>query len=145
MKIASIISAINRYNGQLADERSSIPNIGSTQRIHHVLVHTGQHYDKMMSDAFFKDLNLPEPNIFLEVGSGSHAEQTAEIMRRFEPVLLKEKPNVMIVVGDVNSTLSCTIVASKITYDLKGSRPLIAHVEAGLNAKTKGREVFSMQ
>jgi UDP-N-acetylglucosamine 2-epimerase (non-hydrolysing) len=87
-----------------------------------------------MSGSFFTDLNLPKPDIHLEVGSGSHAAQTAEIMRRFEEVLLAEKPDALIVVGDVNSTVACALVASKISFDGKGTRPLIAHVEAGLRS-----------
>jgi UDP-N-acetylglucosamine 2-epimerase (non-hydrolysing) len=87
-----------------------------------------------MSDSFFADLKLPEPDIHLGVGSGSHAVQTAEIMRKFEPVLLNEKPDVLVLVGDVNSCLACALVASKISYDSDGSRPLIVHVEAGLRS-----------
>ena len=99
----------------------------------HVLVHTGQHYDESMSDQFFADLNIPKPDAHLGAGSGSHAAQTAEIIRRFEEVLLHEQPEVLVVVGDVNSTLACSIVASKIQYS-SGGRPLIAHVEAGLRS-----------
>ncbi len=91
-----------------------------------------------MSDLFFEDLHLPEPDKFLGVGSASHAFQTADIMRKFEPVLYDEKPEILIVVGDVNSTLACGLVASKIEYDAKNAfgmrRPLIAHVEAGLRS-----------
>ena len=78
-----------------------------------LLVHTGQHYDRNMSDRLFEDLRLPQPDINLEVGSGSHAVQTAEVMRRFEPVLDERKPSAVLVVGDVNSTLACTLVAVK--------------------------------
>jgi len=99
-----------------------------------VLVHTGQHYDEKMSDAFFNDLGLPRPDVDLEVGSGSHAAQTAEIMKRFEPVLLRERPDVVLVVGDVNSTIGCSLVASKIHYPDGAPRPRIAHVEAGLRS-----------
>ncbi len=99
-----------------------------------VLVHTGQHYDSTMSDAFFTDLNLPTPDIHLGVGSGSHAGQTAEIMRKFERVLESERPDVVIVVGDVNSTVACALVTAKISFDPEGSRPLLAHVEAGLRS-----------
>lgn len=96
-----------------------------------ILVHTGQHYDVRMSDAFFKDLNLPHPNYHLGVGSGTHATQTARVMEAFEPVLLQETPDWLIVVGDVNSTLACALVASKLR-DQIGVR--IAHVEAGLRS-----------
>jgi UDP-N-acetylglucosamine 2-epimerase (non-hydrolysing) len=92
-----------------------------------VLVHTGQHYDPMMNDRLFEDLELPRPDLNLEVGSGSHAVQTAEVMRRFEPVLDDYRPSCVVVVGDVNSTLACTLVA------VKKSVP-VAHVEAGLRS-----------
>jgi UDP-N-acetylglucosamine 2-epimerase (non-hydrolysing) len=93
----------------------------------HKIVHTGQHYDAAMSDAFFRDLALPEPSYFLGVGSGSHAEQTARVMVAFEKVCLAEKPALVIVVGDVNSTIACTLTAKKL-----GIR--VAHVEAGLRS-----------
>lgn len=92
-----------------------------------LLVHTGQHYDADMSDRLFEDLRLPRPDINLEVGSASHAVQTAEVMRRFEPALDAHRPSVVVVVGDVNSTLACTLVAVK-----KGVP--VAHVEAGLRS-----------
>src|SRR5438067_4419692 len=79
-----------------------------------LLVHTGQHYDFKMSDVFFRDLQIPEPDLFLNVGGGSHAAQTAAIMTEFEKVLLQQKPELVIVVGDVNSTLACSLVASKL-------------------------------
>ncbi|MGD8639602.1 MAG: UDP-N-acetylglucosamine 2-epimerase, partial [Gammaproteobacteria bacterium] len=91
------------------------------------LVHTGQHYDQTMKHTFFDQLQIPEPDIDLEVGSGSHAVQTAEVMKRFEPVLDKDKPAAVLVVGDVNSTIACSLVAVK-----KGI-PVI-HVEAGLRS-----------
>jgi UDP-N-acetylglucosamine 2-epimerase (non-hydrolysing) len=96
-----------------------------------VLVHTGQHYDSQMSDAFFRDLGLPTPDHHLGVGSGSHAQQTARIMAAFEPVLIAERPDWVIVVGDVNSTLAAALVAVKLKHEI-GCR--IAHVEAGLRS-----------
>jgi len=97
-----------------------------------ILVHTGQHYDARMSDAFFRDLDLPEPDYHLGVGSGSHAVQTARVMEAFEPVLLEVRPDWLVVVGDVNSTLACALVASKLKEET-GCR--IAHVEAGLRSR----------
>lgn len=96
-----------------------------------LLVHTGQHYDENMSDLFFRQLGIPEPDLNLEVGSGSHAVQTAEIIRRFEPVVLEHKPDCVLVVGDVNSTIACALVATKL-----GIR--VAHVEAGLRSFDRG-------
>lgn len=96
-----------------------------------ILLHTGQHYDARMSDAFFQDLELPEPDYHLGVGSGSHAQQTARVMEAFEPVLLDTKPDWLIVVGDVNSTIACALVAAKLKSET-GTR--IAHVEAGLRS-----------
>ena len=92
-----------------------------------VLVHTGQHYDPMLNDRLFEDLALPRPDINLGVGSGTHAVQTAEVMRRFEPVVDEHQPSCVVVVGDVNSTLACSLVAVK-----KGVP--VAHVEAGLRS-----------
>ncbi|TYO98348.1 UDP-N-acetylglucosamine 2-epimerase (non-hydrolysing) [Geothermobacter ehrlichii] len=115
MKMAPIIEAMNRY----------------PEQIKHLLVHTGQHYDEKMSKAFFDDLGMPKPDIDLEVGSGSHAEQTARIMVEFEKVCLREKPDLGIVVGDVNSTMACTITAKKLGIK-------VAHVEAGLRSRDMG-------
>ncbi len=92
-----------------------------------VLVHTGQHYDASMSQIFFEDLHLPEPDEHLNVGSGSHAWQTAQVMTSFEPVLLKHQPDWVFVVGDVNSTLACALVSVKLGIPA-------AHVEAGLRS-----------
>jgi len=95
-----------------------------------MIVHTGQHYDKAMSDAFFSDLGMPEPDINLGVGSASHAQQTAKIMTLFEPVVEKERPDWIVVVGDVNSTIACALVAAKMGVK-------VAHVEAGLRSKDR--------
>jgi UDP-N-acetylglucosamine 2-epimerase (non-hydrolysing) len=111
MKIAPIIAAIQRRSGEARQ----------------ILVHTGQHYDEAMSQAFFRDLEMPPPDIDLGVGSGTHAEQTARVMLAFEPVLNEERPDWVVVVGDVNSTLACALVASKRTTR-------VAHVEAGLRS-----------
>ena len=97
-----------------------------------LLVHTGQHYDQGMSHQLFEDLGLPRPDLNLEVGSGSHAVQTAEVMRRFEPALDEHRPSCVLVVGDVNSTLACTLVAVK-----KGVP--VVHVEAGLRSYDRKR------
>jgi len=133
MKAAPLIAAIKQHNQRQSNfpaERQPWP----LEPVQHLLVHTGQHYDERMSDAFFRDLDLPAPDVHLEVGSGSHAVQTAEVMRKFEPVLLAEKPDVVVVVGDVNSTVACALVTSKVAFDSAGTRPLIAHVEAGLRS-----------
>lgn len=95
-----------------------------------LVLHTGQHYDASMSDAFFTDLDLPQPDIHLGVGSGSHAAQTAAVMERFEPVVLREQPDWVLVVGDVNSTIACALVCVKL-----GIR--VAHVEAGLRSRDR--------
>jgi UDP-N-acetylglucosamine 2-epimerase (non-hydrolysing) len=91
------------------------------------IVHTGQHYDARMSGVFFKELGLPEPDVNLEVGSGSHAVQTAQIMERFEPVVLERKPDMVLVYGDVNSTVAAALVCAKLLVP-------VAHVEAGLRS-----------
>lgn len=111
MKMAPILRAF-------AAHQPTIPTL---------LLHTGQHYDRDMNDKLFEDLRLPHPDINLEVGSGSHAVQTAEVMRRFEPVVDEKKPSCILVVGDVNSTLACTLVGVK-----KGIP--VVHVEAGLRS-----------
>lgn len=112
MKMAPIVEAMNQH----------------PDRIEHLLLHTGQHYDERMSRAFFNDLGMPKPDIDLGVGSGSHAEQTGRVMVEFEKVCLKEKPDLVIVVGDVNSTMACTITAKKLGIQ-------VAHVEAGLRSR----------
>jgi UDP-N-acetylglucosamine 2-epimerase (non-hydrolysing) len=95
--------------------------------VEQVLVHTGQHYDANMSDVFFRELEIPAPDVNLSVGSGSHAQQTAEIMARFEPVVLERKPDMVLVYGDVNSTVAAALVCSKLMVK-------VGHVEAGLRA-----------
>jgi UDP-N-acetylglucosamine 2-epimerase (non-hydrolysing) len=110
MKIAPILEAMKNY-----------------LQLQPLLVHTGQHYDYEMSGAFFDDLNIPEPDVYLGVGSGSHAVQTAKIMIEFEKVMLEHKPDMVLVVGDVNSTLACALVAVKL-------QTAVAHVEAGIRS-----------
>ena len=95
-----------------------------------ILVHTGQHYDEKMSHSFFEQLNIPKPHINLEVGSGSHAVQTAKIMERFEKVCFAEKPDMILVVGDVNSTAACSLVAAKLHIK-------VTHYEAGLRSRDR--------
>jgi UDP-N-acetylglucosamine 2-epimerase (non-hydrolysing) len=114
MKIAPIAAEL----GRRSDEFQAL------------LVHTGQHYDEAMSDAFFSDLGIPRPDINLEVGSASHAEQTARVMMAFEPVVLEHRPDWVVVVGDVNSTLAATLVAVKLGVK-------VAHVEAGLRSRDR--------
>ena len=113
MKVAPIVAEL---------ERRGVPT---------VLLHTGQHYSAQMSDAIFRDLDLREPDFNLEVGSGTHAQQTARVMEAFEPVFLRTRPRWIVVVGDVNSTLACALVVSKLKEET-GCR--IAHVEAGLRS-----------
>lgn len=114
MKVAPIVAAMKR--------RASV--------FEPILVHTGQHYDASMSDAFFRDLELPKPDRYLGVGSGSHAAQTAAVMERFEPVVLEEKPDWVLVVGDVNSTVACALVCVKLGIK-------VGHVEAGLRSRDR--------
>lgn len=116
MKIAPILAAIRRHNKQ-----------GSDPTFESLLVHTGQHYDQAMSQSFFEDLDLPRPDLNLEVGSGSHAEQTGKVMIAFEKVLQQKAPKMVLVVGDVNSTMACTLAAKKLNIP-------VAHVEAGLRS-----------
>ncbi|MGQ1785742.1 non-hydrolyzing UDP-N-acetylglucosamine 2-epimerase [Saccharicrinis sp. GN24d3] len=115
MKIAPFIKAINDYNRTDHGE------------IHHILVHTGQHYDDRMSKSFFESLEIPEADINLGIGSGSHAEQVGKTMIAFEQVLIKEKPDWVVVVGDVNATLACSVTAKK-------EHIKVAHIEAGLRS-----------
>jgi len=114
MKVAPIVEEMKRR------EREFAP----------LVVHTGQHYDADMSDAFFRDLELPEPDVYLGVGSGSHAAQTAAVMERFEPVVLQERPDWVLVVGDVNSTIACALVCAKLGVK-------VGHVEAGLRSRDR--------
>lgn len=114
VKIAPIMHELSKYKKK-------------NPETNYLLVHTGQHYDKNMSDSFFEDLQIPNPDYNLGVGGGSHAEQTAKIMIEFEKVCLNEKPDVVLVVGDVNSTVACAMVAQKLNIK-------VAHVEAGLRS-----------
>ncbi len=111
VKIAPIVAELRKHPASLSSS----------------LVHTGQHYDETMSESFFRELEIPEPDVHLNVGSGSQAQQTAEIMKRFEPVVLEEKPDYVLVVGDVNSTLACALTAAKLGVG-------VIHVEAGLRS-----------
>lgn len=119
--------------------------LGQTPAFTPRLLHTGQHYDAKLSQIFFEELKIPRPDLSLDIGSASHAQQTAEIMKRFEPVLQEEQPEAVLVVGDVNSTIGCALVTAKFfrqqpfTVRLDGQevtrrRPLIIHVEAGLRS-----------
>jgi UDP-N-acetylglucosamine 2-epimerase (non-hydrolysing) len=133
MKAAPIIAAINAHNRKICQDEA-LAGVETVGQIQHVLVHTGQHYDEIMSGSFFSDLSLPKPDVHLGIGSGTHAVQTAEVMRKYEEIVMNEKPDVVIVVGDVNSTVACALVTSKISFDSTGTRPLVAHVEAGLRS-----------
>jgi UDP-N-acetylglucosamine 2-epimerase (non-hydrolysing) len=101
--------------------------IGRRPQVEACLVHTGQHYDQAMSHLFFEELHIPRPDVNLEVGSASHAVQTAEVMKRFEPVVIERKPDAVVVVGDVNSTIACALTAVKLGVP-------VAHVESGLRS-----------
>lgn len=115
MKIAPFIRAIDKFNDE------------NTDKIQHILVHTGQHYDIRMSEAFFSGLNIPDPDINLEIGSGSHAEQLGNTMIAVEKVLIKHKPDWVVVVGDVNATLSVSVIAKRLNMK-------VCHIEAGLRS-----------
>jgi UDP-N-acetylglucosamine 2-epimerase (non-hydrolysing) len=104
-----------------------VEELGHHREIESVLLHTGQHYDDNLSRVFFDELSIPRPDVYLAVGSGTHAEQTARVMLAFEPVLEEQRPDVVLVVGDVNSTLACTLTAVKMHIP-------VAHVEAGLRS-----------
>jgi len=117
VKIAPLTKAIERHN------RGEKPPVV----LDPVIVHTGQHYDEEMSRLFFRDLAIPKPHYDLNIGSGPHGEQTGRIMIAFEPVVMKEQPDLVVVVGDVNSTLACALVASKLNIP-------VAHIEAGLRS-----------
>jgi UDP-N-acetylglucosamine 2-epimerase (non-hydrolysing) len=114
MKVAPVLSALKQYS-----------------KIKQTLIHTGQHYDTNMSDVFFQQLEIPAPDINLGVGSGSHAHQTADIMTRFEPIVLERKPDLVLVYGDVNSTVAAALVCSKLLVK-------VGHVEAGLRSFDRG-------
>lgn len=124
MKVLYIVGARPNFMkiAPIMAEMGSFPDIFEQR-----LVHTGQHYDDEMSRVFFEELEIPRPDVHLGVGSGSHAKQTARVMLAFEPVLLQEEPELVLVVGDVNSTLACTLVAKKLGV-------AVAHVEAGLRS-----------
>src|SRR2546425_10033288 len=123
MKILNVVGARPNFMkiAPIVEEMKKAPDLTG------VLVHTGQHYDEGMSDVFFRDLGIPVPDVHLGVGSGTHAEQTARIMVEFEKVCSSEKPDLIVVVGDVNSTMACAIVAAKLLIP-------VAHVEAGLRS-----------
>ena len=111
MKVAPIMKEMARY----------------PQKFDQLLIHTNQHYDYEMSESFFNDIELPKPDVYLGVGSGTHAEQTGKIMIEFERVCFQEKPDLINVVGDVNSTIACALVAAKLCIP-------IAHIEAGMRS-----------
>src|ERR1700749_388663 len=119
--------------------------LGKNPRFDARLIHTGQHYDAKLSKVFFEDLKIPKPDLELEIGSGSHAQQTAEIMKRFEPVLQTEQPEAVLVVGDVNSTIGGGLVPWNFFREkpfrahldgkvVERRRPVMIHVEAGLRS-----------
>lgn len=123
MKVLNVVGARPNFMkiAPIVEQMKSAPDIES------ILVHTGQHYDAAMSDVFFSDLGIPEPDVHLGVGSGTHAEQTGRVMIEFEKVCIEQKPDLILVVGDVNSTMACALVGAKL-------RIPVAHVEAGLRS-----------
>ncbi len=123
MRVVSVVGARPNFM-KIAPIHAELRRIPG---IRHILVHSGQHYDEGLSGAFFRDLGLPEPDVNLGIGSGSHAWQTAEIMKRLEPVLVDSKADLVVVVGDVNSTVAAALTAAKLCIRL-------AHVEAGLRS-----------
>lgn len=123
-KIVSVVGARPNYM-KIAPIHRALAS--SVPQIEHIIIHTGQHYSANMFDAFFKDLEMPAPAEFLGVGSGSHAEQTARIMIAFESVCLKRQPDLILVAGDVNSTIACALTAAKIGIES-------GHIEAGLRS-----------
>ena len=108
--------------------------LGAAPDIEAQIVHTGQHYDEAMSDVFFRQLGLPPPHISLTVGSAPHGAQTGRVLERFESALMEHRPSAVVVVGDVNSTLACRPGHSRAAVSRDGSKPLLAHVEAGLRS-----------
>ncbi|MFA5806584.1 MAG: UDP-N-acetyl glucosamine 2-epimerase [Melioribacteraceae bacterium] len=120
MKVAPISRQFSVISRQYSRQKAG-------QAIEHLICHTGQHYDEKMSKVFFDELELPKPDFYLGIGNGSHAEQTGRVMIEFEKVLQKEKPDLVIVVGDVNSTIACSLAAVKLGIK-------VAHVEAGLRS-----------
>jgi len=126
-KILSVVGARPNFM-KVAPIHRALSNM--PEMFEHVICHTGQHYDKNMSDAFFQDLEMPQPKFFLGIGSGSHAEQTGRTMIEFEKVIEEYQPDLVIVVGDVNSTIACVLTAAKCGIKT-------AHVEAGLRSFDK--------
>jgi UDP-N-acetylglucosamine 2-epimerase (non-hydrolysing) len=116
MKIAPFVRAIDQYNRSCSNEP-----------IEHILLHTGQHYDVRMSEAFFRELGIPDPDISLGIGSGSHAEQLGHTMIEFEKALLQTLPDWVVVVGDINATLACSVIAKRLNIN-------VCHIEAGLRS-----------
>ena len=117
MKVAPFIEAIQQHNSS-----------GAGEAVEHLLVHTGQHYDDRMSDLFFEELGIPRPDLNLNVGSGTHAEQVGHTMIKLEKVLMDERPDWVVVLGDVNATIACSLAAKKLGIK-------VCHIEAGLRSR----------